>query len=218
MYSAAMNGPEVLPLMRASRGEARRAAILAAARDVFLEHGYGAATLDEIIRRAGGSRATIYEHFGSKEGLFGAIIAQVCAGIVAPLMAPPGHGADFEETLYAIGRRYLHALLEPPGLALYRLVVGESGRFPELGRQVYAAGPAAAAQELAAYLRREATRSDLSLADPDLAARHFLELVKGDLHARALFNAGVPSDAEISACVREGVRTFLHGIRSIWRS
>ena len=218
-----MNGPDIIHL---SRGEARRTAILAAAREVFLEHGYGAATLDEIIRRAGGSRATIYEQFGSKEGLFGAIIAQVCAGIVAPLIEPaqpggdfPQRSGDFESTLYAIGRRYLDALMNPQGVALYRLVVGESGRFPELGRQVYAAGPAAAARELAAYLRREATRSDLSLADPDLAARHFLELVKGDLHARALFNVGAPpSDAEIAACVREGVRTFLHGIRSIWRA
>jgi hypothetical protein len=87
-----------------------------------------------------------------------------------------------------------------------------------LGRQVYAAGPQAAARELAAYLRRESTRNNLSLADPDLAARHFLELVKGDLHARALFNVDTaPSEAEIATCVREGVRTFLHGIRSIWR-
>lgn len=96
--------------------------------------------------------------------------------------------------------------------------VGKSARLPELGRRAYAAGPQGAARELAAYLRREATRSDLSLADPDMAARHFLELVKGDLHARALFNAGQPSKAEINTCVCEGVRTFPHGSRSIWRT
>lgn len=209
-----MNGPDVLTL---SRGEARRAAILAAAREVFLERGFEAATLDEIIRRAGGSRATVYAQFGGKEGLFGAIIAKVCADIVAPLIHVRQE-ENFEATLYAIGRRYLEALLNPTGLALYRLAAGESGRFPELGRQVYAAGPATAARELAAYLRRESTRSDLSLADPDLAARHFLELVKGDLHTRALFNVdAAPSESEIATCVREGVRTFLQGIRSIWR-
>lgn len=209
-----MNGPDAL---HRSRGETRRAAILAAARDVFLEYGYGAATLDEIIRRAGGSRATLYGHFGGKDGLFAAIIARLCEEIVAPLDRPAPE-ADFESTLGTIGRHYLETLLSPEGLALYRLVASESARFPELGQRVYAAGPQAAARGLAAYLRREATRNDLSLADPDLAARHFLELVKGDLHARALFNAGTPSKAEINACVREGVRTFLHGIKSIWRA
>src|SRR3954462_7366120 len=121
-----MTAPEIIPLPRGHRGEARRAAILAAAREVFLEHGYGATTLDDIIRRSGGSRATIYQQFGSKEGLFGAIIAQVCADIVAPL-AEIEDGGDLETTLRAIGRRYLDALLDPQGLALYRLVVGESG-------------------------------------------------------------------------------------------
>jgi TetR/AcrR family transcriptional regulator, mexJK operon transcriptional repressor len=110
--------------------------------------------------------------------------------------------------------------MSPHGLGLYRLVVGESGRFPELGRQVYAAGPKPAVRELAAFFRREATRSDLSIADPELAAAHFLELVKGDLHTRALFNvdAAPPSEQEMDACVRDAVHTFLYGIRSIWRA
>ncbi len=204
---------------RPSRGEARRAAIMDAARDVFLERGFGAATVEEIVRRAGGSRATLYEQFGNKEGLFAAIISGVCDSIVEPLVAQTDMPRDVETMLHAIGHRYLQALMNPVGLALYRLVVGEGTRFPELGRKVYAAGPETAARELAGYFRREATRNDLSIADPDLAARHFLELVKGDLHARALLGVEAePSPEAIDACVRQGVRTFLYGIRSIWRA
>jgi AcrR family transcriptional regulator len=212
------SGAEVLTLPRSTRGEARRAGILGAARDVFLERGFEGATLDEIVRRAGGSRTTIYEQFGSKEGLFAAIIAKVCEEVVAPLQIAED-GADLEETLYRTGRRFLDVIMNPYGLGLYRLVVGASGRFPELGKRVYAAGPKAAVRELAAYFRREATRSDLSISDPDLAAAHFLELVKGDLHTRALFSvdAAPPGEAEIDACVRDAVHTFLYGIRSIWR-
>jgi AcrR family transcriptional regulator len=210
---------EILALPRSGRGEARRAGILGAARDVFLEHGFEGATLDEIVRRAGGSRTTIYEQFGGKEGLFAAIIAKVCEDVVEPLGVPE-QSSDLEQTLYAMGRRFLAAMMSPYGLGLYRLVVGESGRFPELGRRVYAAGPKAAERELAAFFRREATRSDLSVPNPELAAAHFLELVKGDLHTRALFNvdAAAPSEQEIDACVRAAVHTFLYGIRSIWRA
>jgi AcrR family transcriptional regulator len=201
-----------------SRGEARRAALMNAAREVFLERGFGAATVEEIIRRAGGSRATLYEQFGSKEALFAAIIAKVCKTVVEPIVTQ-SDGGDLETTLNVIGRRFLQALMNPIGLGLYRLVVAEGGRFPELGKQVFEAGPETAARELAAYFRREAVRNDLSIADPDLAARHFLELVKGDLHSRALLGVdSAPSQAEIDKCVRHAVRTFLYGVRSIWRA
>jgi AcrR family transcriptional regulator len=191
---------------------------MSAAREVFLERGFGAATVDEIVRRAGGSRATLYEQFGSKEGLFAAIIAKVCETVVEPLVSQTDGEGDLEATLNAIGQRFLQALMNPIGIGLYRLVVSEGGRFPELGRLVYEAGPQMAARELSSYFRREAVRSDLSIADPDLAARHFLELVKGDLHSRVLLGVeSAPSRAEIDACVRQAVRTFLYGVRSIWR-
>lgn len=198
-----------------SRGESRRAAIVAAATDVFLEHGFGAATLDEVVRRAGGSRTTLYENFGSKEGLFAAIIAEQCARVVEPLQALPQEKGEPEDVLYAVGRRFLDVLMNPRGLRLYRLVSAEAARFPALGAQVYKSGPKAAADQLASYLRAQIEAGTLLLADADLAARHFLEMVKGDLHTRALFNvAPLPSDAEIDACVRGAVATFLAGAQA----
>lgn len=202
------------PHHKPTRGETRRAAIMAAATDIFLEQGFGAATLDEVVRRAGGSRATLYEHFGSKEGLFAAIIAEQCAVVVAPLdVLPRDHGAP-EDVLYAVGRRFLEILMNPRGLGLYRLVSAEAARFPALGAQVFSSGPKAAADHLAGYLRTQVAAGGLALPDVDLAARHFLEMVKGDLHTRALFAvAPAPSDMEIDACVRGAVATFLGGAR-----
>ncbi|MCD6074086.1 MAG: transcriptional regulator, TetR family [Rhodospirillales bacterium] len=158
--------------------------MLAAAKQVFLERGFEGATLDEVIARAGGSRATLYAQFGDKDGLFAAIIEELCAEIVGAL----------------------------PHLALYRMVIGESMRFPKLGARVYAAGPLATVQRLAGYFKGEAARGRLALSDPDLAARHFLEMVKGDLHTRALFGVGRrASAAEIDVCVRAAARTFCAG-------
>jgi AcrR family transcriptional regulator len=198
-----------------SRGEARRAAIVAAATDVFLEHGFGAATLDEVVRRAGGSRATLYENFGSKEGLFAAIIAEQCARVVEPLQVVPHARGRPEDVLYAVGKRFLGVLMRPGGLGLYRLVSAEGARFPELVARVFESGPKAAADHLAGYLRSQVKQGNLTVDDPDLAARHFLEMVKGDLHTRALFGvAPAPTAEEIEACVRGAVATFLNGVRA----
>lgn len=198
---------------RISRGHARRKAIMAAAAEVFLEQGFGAATLDEVVRRAGGSRATLYEHFGGKEGLFAAIITEECAAMVAPLEPIAADGAP-ADVLYAVGRRFLDILTSARGLGLYRLVSAESVRFPALGAQVFAAGPKTAAEHLASYLRRQIDIGVLALPDADLGARHFLEMIKGDLHTRALFNVAPPPSAdEIDSCVRGAVATFLTGAR-----
>ena len=197
-----------------SRGEARRAAIVTAATHVFLEHGFGAATLDEVVRRAGGSRATLYENFGSKEGLFAAIIAEQCARVVEPLQVVPHAKGRPEDVLYAVGKRFLGVLMHPGGLGLYRLVSAEGARFPELVTRVFESGPKAAADHLAGYFRTQVKQGELSLADPDLAARHFLEMVKGDLHTRALFGVPpTPTADEIEACVRGAVQIFLAGAR-----
>ena len=187
--------------------------MLAAAKQVFLERGFEGATLDEVIARAGGSRATLYAQFGDKEGLFAAIIEELCAEILAGL---PSAGAEDapEAVLCALGQAYMKTLMAPANLALYRMVIGESARFPKLGARVYASGPLAAAQRLAAYLKGEIARGRLILDDADLAARHFLEMVKGDLHTRALFGIGRRAGAaEIDACVRAAARTFCDGAK-----
>jgi AcrR family transcriptional regulator len=186
-------------------------ALLEAAKAVFVEHGYSGATLDDVIDQAGGSRATLYQQFGGKEGLFAAVIAEICAGIVAPL---EGGATDRtpEEVLLAFGRSFMAGLMEPAGLALYRVLIGEGQRFPELAAAVYRSGPAVAAELLAVRLRRWAAEGRVRLSDPDLAARQFLEMVKGDLHFRALLRLGPPpSQKEIEDCVAGAVRLFLGG-------
>lgn len=197
---------------RLSRGEARRRVMLAAATSVFLRRGFEGATLDEVISRSGGSRATLYAQFGGKEGLFAAIIDDLCRTLVAPLLAGLDGTQPPRAVLTAFARRFLDRLLEPESLGLYRLVIAEGHRFPALGRQVFAAGPTAGADSLAAYLRAETQRGRLNVRHPDVAARLFLEAIKGDLHTRALFGvAPAPTAAEIERCVNETVRIFLAG-------
>src|SRR3954470_861483 len=135
----------------ATRGERRRAAILAAAGAIFLDRGFERATLGAIIARSGGSRATIYAEFGGKEGLFAAIIDELCGNLVGRLAETEVADAPLEETLRAFGRAFMEVLMSPVGLALYRTVIAESVRFPRLGEAVYRAGPLAGSARLAAY-------------------------------------------------------------------
>lgn len=196
-----------------TRGERRRERLLGVAREVFLERGFEATTLDDIIARAGGSKATLYEQFGDKAGLFAAIIAAICDDIQAPVTGGLGSDPDAGTTLQAFARRFMTRLMEAESLALYRLVIAESRRFPELGQRVFAAGPERAAASLAIYLRSETRAGRLIVRDPDTAVRIFLEMIKGDLHTRALFGAGKPpSRREIEATVSEAVRIFLSGV------
>jgi AcrR family transcriptional regulator len=211
---ATMNQATAQTEVTPTRGVRRRAAILRAATEVFLEHGYEGARLEEVVHRSGGSLATVYAQFGGKQGLFAAIIAEICEEIVAalPTLDEPMPDAP-ENVLFVFASTYLGLLLTPSSLALYRVVISEGARCPELGQAVFEAGPATAAERLAVYLRQQTERGALAIADPGLAARQFLEMVKGDLHVRALLGSGpVPSVEEIDACVRAATRVFLGGI------
>lgn len=167
--------------------EVRRKAILEAAADVFLERGYAGASVDAVVERAGGSKATVYQLFGSKEGLLAALIAEGAEELAASAAALPPD-APLEDSLRVFGERFLRLIMAPRRLALYRLVVGESGRFPELGDIFYRTGPEAMVHHLADFFRAAAVRGAIETADPDELARYFIGALRGDLHFRVLFN------------------------------
>ena len=204
------------PARRADpRTEERHQAFLEAATEIFLAHGFENATLGDVITRSGGSRATLYGRFGSKEGLFAAIIESKCAQIVAALDRGQMEGG-LDDVLKAFGTLYMRELMSAESLALFRLVIGESGRFPELGAAVFRAGPNAAAQRLASYLRAHARAGGLKIedSDVDVTARQFLEMVKGDLHVRALMRTSpTPTKKEVAHCIETAVRVFLRGVQ-----
>lgn len=200
---------------KTQRGGRRRAAILEAATEVFLEKGYEGATLDEIIGRAGGSRATLYAQFGDKQGLFASIIGELCERMLAPLSHAGDEGRDLRSALLRFGRSYLQVLMAPDSIRLYRVVIAASLHSSALGERVFEAGPEAAAKQLTDYLQHEVARGRVRMRDPDGAARIFLEMVKGDLHTRALFGAGAPPTAEeIDRAVHTAVEIFCVGVEA----
>lgn len=196
-----------------ARGELRRAKLLAAAEREFLAHGYGGATLRNIVKGAGGSPDTLYQYFGDKEGLFNAIVQSIAVKVNAAFDKRGAFDREPDQALLAFGQNYMKVMMGKQALAFFRIVMAEAARFPELGAKVYKIGPGATATRLANYLSLQVERGRLDIAEPDLAARHFLEIIKGDLHLRALYMPdNVPTHEEIDHCVRLAVSTFLRGV------
>jgi len=194
---------------------AKRKAILAAATRLFLRAGYGAATMEAIAAEAGVSKQTIYHHFGSKDALFGAIVADLCDSLLASL-APSGHGEGEPRTaLIRLGRQVLELALAPDLLALHRLIIAESPRFPELGAATFESGPRLAATRLAGYLREQSQKGALDVGAPELAAEQFFGLILGHKQLRALLRQGEPRPdaADIKHWVERAVEVFLAGYR-----
>lgn len=204
---------EAKPVRRRARctAEVRRRAILDAAIAVFLERGFAGATVDAVVERAGGSKATVYAMFGNKEGLLAVLVAEGVESLAESL--DTAHvDAPIAESLRRIGLNYLHLIIDPKRVALFRLVVGESGRFPQLGDIFYRTGPETAVRKLAEFFRAAAARGLIAAPEPERLAVYFLDLMRGDLHLRAILNATRrPTEKELERHLDFVLPRFLAG-------
>lgn len=198
------------------RGETRRSEILDAALHVFLESGYSGATIDLVVARANASKATIYSYFGGKEGLFIAIVEERTEQVISCLFAQDLSDADIPCALAQIARRLLMASMTPEAIGIYRLILSEGFRFPDVARTFYRLGPDRVAGHLARILADWRDRGLIVIADPQLAATQFLTVALGELHLRTV--AGLPPapehlDAAIERNVRNAVEPFWKHVR-----
>ena len=156
---------------------AKGEAILDAAIQVLGERGLSA-PMEEIARRAGVSKQTIYNHYGSKAELVRALVRRRVAGITAPLEMP---GADEhpEQALTAFAREMLHALINPRANTMMRVYISGASEAPDVALAVFEAGPKASRAHLAAFLAREHADGRLAVDDPAMAAEFFGGMVVG---------------------------------------
>lgn len=143
-----------------------RARLLEAAAEVFLAEGYRA-SVERIATRAGVARQTLYNHFPCKEALFEEVVRAALHSVLVTLEAPDG---DLRANLLRFATAYREKVLCPQGLAVFRNLVAEAPRFPELSRNFFAAGPVQTVDLLARFLERAMDRGDLRRDDPRLAA------------------------------------------------
>ncbi|MDP3859536.1 MAG: TetR/AcrR family transcriptional regulator [Stagnimonas sp.] len=186
--------------------------MLSAAQAVFLEHGYTGASLEEVIQRVGGSKASLYSYFGSKEGLFEQMVVAGCERFLRDVAIPTAIDGDLESTLRAFGLRFFKLFTDPSKVRLMRAIISEATRFPSLAQQFYENGPRRARIQLAAFFARCHAEGHMQVPDPDFAAIQFITLMKGHCQFRSLLGLSplaLPLSPE--AFVAESVRLFLGG-------
>jgi AcrR family transcriptional regulator len=192
------------------RSPDRRQAILAAAGEMFLELGYGAATIDEVIRRIGGSKRTVYGYFPGKEALFVAVIDEIVGEIVRPLPDIDALSLDVRDTLLVVAEQHMTTVLSERHIALARLVASESARFPEIGKDYYEHGPARGHAKLEQYFERQHRLGALNIADRRKAADYFWGMLLHHDTLRRLYNVTqVPKPAAVRAECAAVVDLFL---------
>ncbi|HEX5419720.1 MAG TPA: TetR/AcrR family transcriptional regulator, partial [Gammaproteobacteria bacterium] len=199
---------------RSRRGrEANRRAMLEAAAQAFFEHGYEGTSIDAVIERVGGSKRTLYAHFGKKRELFTAIVTEHLDRMTAALVPGEAQDGDLRSALHAYGMRLLEALSSPMTVALYATVIGESRRFPELARTFFERGPNSAVERLADLLETHRRRGGVEIDDPRRAAESLVGMLRGNLlMAMVLGVRKAPRTKETKARVAEAVETFLEGV------
>ncbi len=152
--------------------------ILEVATELFLTEGYGSTTIDAVAASAGVSKRTFYHRFENKAALFAAVVHRIVQQIRPPPEVPLLQGRSLHGILRRFAGLILRAALEPRAIALHRLVTGESARFPNLLRAVYAEGWAQAATTLIGDLLVRELHDPRSSAELRVfAAGHFVDMV-----------------------------------------
>ncbi len=175
--------------------DAKRRAILDAAGAVFRDKGLAGAGMTEIAARVGGSKATLYRYFLSKEELFLAVMLDDVldhAQEVFEALTPTG---DLRRTLARFGARFLTLTLSPEALSVRRMSIAEGSR-SGIGQRLYERGPRLMWTKMADFLGREMAAGRLRTDDPWRAAMHLRGLLEADLINRALIGAAADNRPE----------------------
>jgi AcrR family transcriptional regulator len=200
----------------AGRAELRRAAFMKAAREVFLEHGYEAANMAEIVRRAGGSLSTLYAQFGGKKGLFEAMIDARVGQLTSQMEIELAAHAPLREGLTRIGEDFLFKQVQPENLDFFRLMVSQAKKFPDMAEAWSKRAQEAVRRALAGYLEDRAKAGEIKMASYELAASIYFDLLRSRMQFRALLMpAYVPTDEEVREHVARAVKVFIGGIESL---
>lgn len=208
-----MNGMVTNERLGRSRPDLRQQHIIETARVTFMSEGFAATTMSAIAERLGGSKATLYKYFPSKEALFEAVVRNGCEAFLVPLREARDIQGDIESWLTSFGTSFLKALYSPPALGLHRLVQAEGRQFPGLARIFFALGPDPAYRQLAERIDQETEKGTLRCKNAELFAQQFLAMLRGDRHLRVICGvAKAPSSREISEQVSLAVSVTLRGM------
>ena len=188
----------------------RRSRILSGAAAVFMAEGYKGASMSRIAAQAGVSKGTLYNYYTDKRELFAAYIRESCGLLIDEMFGETPPAETPRAGLTRIGHSMLKMMVSPRGQAMFRLVVMEAAKFPDLAAVFYQAGPEKTVDGMTLWLQAQIDSGQLRLDDPVLAAEQFFALTQTRLVLLVRLNPSFnPSEAEIAGVVAQAVALFL---------
>ncbi|WP_246710340.1 TetR/AcrR family transcriptional regulator [Martelella soudanensis] len=195
----------------AGEDPAKRAQILEGARQVFMNVGFDAASMNDITRAAGVSKGTIYVYFENKGELFQTIILEAKQRIFEDLRQTLAEDDAVENVLTRFGERLATGMTCEETIRAMRIAIGVAERFPELVRTFFGDHPDNLIDTLTEFVVARSEAGELAAAEPRVAAQQLLDLCTGHLWKMRLFGLmdGPPPRADIERMAERGVRTFM---------
>ena len=191
------------------KSDEKREQILDAAAELFAGQGYANTSLETVAIAAGVSKQTIYSHFASKQEVLREGVKRRCeSGKITPgqldTSIPP------EQFLSLFANSFVTTVMNESALAMYRLCLSEGEKHPEVGVSFFESGPKMVIEALAEYLGAAASRGELAVENPQLAASQFLFMVKGMPIDTALLNLpGLPFEFSTGDYIEQCCAMFL---------
>jgi TetR/AcrR family transcriptional repressor of mexJK operon len=186
--------------------------IVEAATALFLDEGYGSTSVEAIAQRAGMSKRTLYARYANKEQIFAAVVRSIVDQLRPPRSVPLIEEGILQDVLVRLAGFILNAALAPKALGLFRLMVAESARFPELTSVAANQGAMFEAVNLiSALLIRERDAGRIALSNPEFCAQQFLFMVLALPQRRALGLGKKMDQEELNRWASDTVTLFLHG-------
>lgn len=183
----------------------RESSITEAATRLFLRKGYSGVSMEEIARESAVAKQTLYSYFNSKNDLFRAIIRNQSECFFALLPQNDNAVVNIEGFLYQVGETAMDMLFKRDTLELYRLVVAEVPRFPDIGELYWQAGPQALIERMVNFLQNHGLAKDAA----ETATEQFLSLTCGHMLSMALLRKNYrPTKKEKEERIARAVSTF----------
>ncbi|MDX3933301.1 MAG: TetR/AcrR family transcriptional regulator [Stenotrophomonas sp.] len=187
----------------------KRAAILEAAKALFVEQGYTGVSMDAIAAQAGVSKLTVYSHFGDKESLFGEAVTSKCVEMLPDTLFVADAEGPLRDQLLGIGAAFFELVTSDAAVSVQRVMMAPETD-DRLREMFWQAGPRRTTEALAEFLRARTARGELDIQDFPTAALQLMTLVKGELHTHMMCGLQPPlAAADAGRHVAASVDFFL---------
>lgn len=195
----------------------KRAAILAAAKALFIRNAFAGTSMDAIAAEAGVSKLTVYSHFGDKDNLFREVIRSRIQDLLPEEIYEFKSGLGIDETLRMIARAHMQIDCRPENVGTFRAILSDCRHGnPRYGRLLWEEGPARTHRLMERLLEQAVDQGALDIPDVRTASVQFFSLIKGDLLLRRLFGCDECAESaasDIEHMAMQGVDTFLRAYR-----